>query len=46
MKKSLKELWIPENKDLDEEYHNLPKCNIFLNEDFLNSKREKALILI
>ena len=47
----LKEHWIPENKDLeDEEWHQLPKSNIYLSPDFLpnyeGEKRDKALILI
>lgn len=30
----LKELNIPEDKDLEEEYHHLPRCNIFMSPDF------------
>ena len=30
----LKQVWIPENKDLEEDYHHLPKANIFMSNDF------------
>jgi len=30
----LEEVWIPENKDLEEEYHHLPRSNIFMSPDF------------
>lgn len=46
MKEKLEEIWIPEDKDLEEEYRTLPKCNIFMNKDFMDSRRKKALILI
>jgi len=47
----LREVWIPEDKDLDEEYHHLPKCNIFMSEEFYNpnsahNANTKALVLI
>ncbi len=33
----LKEVWIPENKHLeDEEYFKLPRSNIFMSEDFFS----------
>ena len=30
-KYNLKEVLVPENKHLEEEYHSLPKCNIFMS---------------
>jgi hypothetical protein len=46
----LKEVWIPEDKDLEEDYHHLPRSNIFMSPDFLEGhlgdKNESALILI
>ena len=30
----LKEVLIPENDDIDEDYHHLPKNNIFMSPDF------------
>lgn len=30
----LDEVWIPEDKDLEEDYRNLPKSNIFMSPDF------------
>jgi hypothetical protein len=33
-KYGLKEVWIPEDKDLEEEYRHLPRCNIFMSDDF------------
>ncbi len=47
----LKEIWIPEDKDLEEDYRHLPRSNIYMSPDFLPSyegsdKKERALILI
>ena len=33
----LKEVWIPEDKDLEKEYHHLPRNNIFMSSDFHDS---------
>ena len=47
---NLEELWIPEDRYLDEEYHNTPKCNIFMSPDFseeyTGQRNENALVLI
>ena len=42
---------IPENKHIDEEYHTLPKNNIFMSKEFFNpnieqNKDKRALVLI
>jgi hypothetical protein len=46
----LNEVWVPEDKDLDEEYRHLPRCNIFMTPDFRDDTKEpqneKALVLI
>ena len=46
----LKEVWIPEDRDLEEEYRHLPRSNIFMSPDFnpdhTGEKNESALILI
>ena len=44
----LKEVWIPEDEDLEEDYRHLPKCNIFMSEDFTKDFQDEknALILI
>lgn len=30
----LNEVWIPENEHVEEQYHNKPKCNIFMSPEF------------
>ena len=49
-KHSLQELWIPEDKDLEEEYQHLPRCNIFMSNEFTQGYQgpisDKALVLI
>jgi len=46
----LNELWIPEDRHLEEEYRHLPRCNIFMTDDFLPGSaegiRKKAFVLI
>ncbi|CDW90649.1 UNKNOWN [Stylonychia lemnae] len=45
----LKEVWIPENEDLEPDYHHLPKSNIYMSPDFLDTQQDiekDALILI
>jgi len=45
----LKEVWIPEDEDLEEEYRRLPRNNIFMSPDFLDLDKDlekDALILI
>ncbi len=46
----LKEVWIPDDKRLEEEYRHLPRNNIYMSPDFLpdfeGEKKEAALILI
>lgn len=47
---SLKEIFTPEDRHLDEEYWHLPRSNIYMSDDFLpdyiGQGNEKALILI
>ena len=49
-KYGLKEVWIPEDKDLEEEYRHLPRCNIFMSDEFYNhneaNAEKRALVLI
>ena len=47
----LKEVWVPEDRHLEEEYRHLPRSNIYMSPDFLPDfegaeKKEKALVLI
>ena len=45
----LHEIWMPEDKDLEEEYRHLPRCNIFMTEDFRNVEKSagrNGLVLI
>jgi hypothetical protein len=44
----LKEVWIPEDEDLEEEDRHLPRNNIYMSEDFRSEKvvDKNALILI
>jgi hypothetical protein len=46
----LKEVWVPENEDLEEEYWHLPRSNIYMSPEFTKGfqgeKLESALILI
>lgn len=47
----LKEVWFPENADLEEDYHHLPRCNIFMSSDFTEpiegtTDQKNALVLI
>jgi hypothetical protein len=47
----LKEVLIPEDKDLEEEYRHLPKCNIFMSPEFYEPSEnqnadKKAFVLI
>ena len=47
----LKEILIPEDKHLEEEYRHLPKNNIFMSEEFYTpdvekNKDKRALVLI
>lgn len=46
----LNEVWIPENKDIDPSFHDLPKSNIYMSpdfsEEFTGQRNEAALILI
>ena len=48
----LQEIWIPENKLVEEKYHDKPKNNIFMSRDFykpdlaLNRTNRRALVLI
>eukprot|EP00347_Sterkiella_histriomuscorum_P023677 403333772 len=47
----LQEVWIPEDKDLEEDYHHLPRSNIYMSPEFRDGSQEdsedrKALILI
>lgn len=49
----LDEVWVPEDEDLEEEYHHLPRSNIYMSKDFRKNfdqnqipADKKALILI
>ena len=48
----LKEVWMPENRHVEEQYHDLPKCNIFMSQEFLepnweaNRQKRRACVLI
>ena len=48
----LKEIWIPDDADMDEDEKKYSKANIYMTPDFLNNedegiqRNEKALILI
>ena len=48
----MKEIWIPDDADMDEDEKKYAKANIFMSPDFLNNedesmqRNEKALILI
>ncbi len=45
-----REVWVPENEDLDEDYWGLPRSNIYMSPEFtrgfIGPKFESALILI
>ena len=48
-KYKLKEILIPENKHIEEEYQSLPKCNIFMSNEFYEPdswEGTRALVLI
>jgi len=47
----LKEIWVPEDEHIEEEYWNLPKCNVFMSPQIHKpapamNKGRKALVLI
>ena len=47
----LREVWIPENKHIEEKYHGMPKANIFMSREFkqpkpAENKGRRALVLI
>jgi len=48
----LNEVWMPENEHVEEKYHNMPKCNIFMSPEFRrpnveqNRQKRRALVLI
>lgn len=44
----LREVWIPEDEDLEDDYRHLPRNNIFMSPDFQEDFKEdkSALILI
>lgn len=46
----LKEIWIPEDQDLEEDYWHLPRNNIYMSPEFtkgfIGPRFESALILI
>jgi len=48
----LKEVWMPENEHVEERFHNMPKCNIFMSPEFRrpnveeNKQRKRACVLI
>ena len=49
---SMEEVWIPENRHVEEEHHDKPKCNIFMSPEFKDHSRaeenrgKRALVLI
>ena len=48
----LKEVWVPENRHVQENFHDKPKANIFMSPEFLDNSRaeenrgKRALVLI
>lgn len=51
-KHNLNEVWMPENEHVEERYHQMPKCNIFMSPEFNrpdqmeNRQRRRACVLI